>query len=57
MDELVAYVEDARMAPYRTEQILHIIKEEADGYFNGSKKIPQVLEIIQNRVQVFLDER
>lgn len=57
VDMLAAYIEDARDLPYRTEPILDIIAEEAQGYFDGSRELAQVTEVIRNRVQLFLDER
>ena len=37
-------------------QILNIIDEEADSYFGGAKTEKQAAEVIQNRVQLYLDE-
>lgn len=41
---------------YNTE-ILNIITEEAEGYFVGQKDLEQTTEIIQNRVQLYLQEQ
>ena len=41
---------------YNTE-ILNIITEEAEGYFVGQKALEQTTEIIQNRVQLYLQEQ
>ncbi len=50
-------IEDARPLPIRTAPILTIIQEEAEDYFNGSKSAEEVSRIINNRVQLYLDER
>ena len=41
---------------YHTE-IQKIIDEEVTAYFQGEKEIQEVCEIIQNRVQLYLDEQ
>ena len=33
-----------------------VILEEAGGYFSGDRKVEEVAEIIQNRVQMMLGE-
>ncbi len=50
-------IEDARPLPMRTAPILAIIQEEAKDYFNGSKSAEEVSLVINNRVQLYLDER
>ena len=37
-------------------EIVKIIEEEAESYFQGQKTAEQVAEIIQNRVQLYLHE-
>lgn len=56
-DEIEAFLENARALPYKTEPILEIIEEESLDYFNGIKSIEQVADIIENRVQLYLDEQ
>lgn len=56
-DEIEEFLENARALPYKTEPILAIIWEEAKEYFNGNKSKEQVAEIIENRVQLYLDEQ
>lgn len=41
----------------RTDPIVDIIMEEADSYFTGSKDAEAAAQIIQNRVQLYLDEQ
>ena len=50
-------IEDARPLPMRTAPILAIIQEEAKDYFNGSKRVEEIIQVINNRVQLYLDER
>lgn len=58
-DQLVRFWEclnSAETAPYRTEHILEIIKEEAELYFTGDKSIEEISIIIENRVRLYLAE-
>lgn len=38
------------------ENLINIIKEEAAAYFNGQKKAEDVADIIQSRVQIYVNE-
>lgn len=55
-DELKDYAERARYLPLKTEEIMSIINEEADMFFSGDKTLNAVCDLIQNRVQLYLDE-
>lgn len=58
-DQLARFWEclnNAETAPYRTEHILEIIKEEAELYFTGDKSIEEISGIIDNRVRLYLAE-
>ena len=57
IEELKEVLEDARFVPIRTKPILDIICKEAAGYFGGGKSINETIDVINNRVQVYLDER
>ncbi len=50
-------IEDARPLPIRTAPILTIIQEETKDYFTGSKSAEEESRVINNRVQLYLDER
>ncbi len=50
------YLETGRFAPRRTEEIWDILFEEMEAYFEGTKSKEAVLDLIQNRVQLYLDE-
>lgn len=43
--------------PYKTQEILAIIEEETALYFDGSKSMEETVDVIQNRVQLYLDEQ
>ncbi len=49
-------IEEARPLPIRTASILNIILEEAEDYFNGYKSADEISQIINRRVQLYLDE-
>ena len=57
VDEMVWYLEDARPLPIRTQPLIKIILEEAADYFNGAKSEEEVIDVMQNRVQLYLDEQ
>ncbi len=38
------------------EEVMHIILEEANGYFSGQKSGEEVASVVQNRVQLYLNE-
>lgn len=57
VDAQAKYLEGARELSWKTEPIVEIIVEEASAYFSGSKDIQQVLDMVQNRVQLYMDER
>ena len=54
-ETLEAYT-DARYVPRRAEAILDIVYEEAEGYIEGDRKKEDVINVIQNRAQLYLDE-
>lgn len=49
-------IEEARYQPLRTAFLLEIILKEAEDYFKGYKSMEEVIEVINNRVQLYLDE-
>jgi ABC-type glycerol-3-phosphate transport system substrate-binding protein len=56
VDDFTALYESTNsLATYNTE-ILKIIMEEADGYFKGQKDAKSVADIIQSRLQIFVNE-
>lgn len=57
--ETMEIFEDARYVSMRASAILNIIYEEADSYLEGAGdvKLEDVIDKIQNRAQLYLDER
>lgn len=49
-------IEEARPLPVRTKFILEVILIEAQDYFDGYKSTNEVINLINNRVQLYLDE-
>lgn len=49
-------VEEARPLPVRTRPVLEIIREEAEDYFSGMKSLEEVVDVMENRVKLYLDE-
>ena len=56
-EDLRAALEDAKSAPLWTQDLIQIIVEEARPYFSGQKSIEEVQSIVQNRVQLYLNEK
>ncbi len=56
VDELIAFIESVHNPYYYNEQIMKIINEEIDGYFTGDKPAKDVADVIQRRVQIYVDE-
>ena len=57
IDTILGLVKYAR--PYfsaQEDQVLRIIGEEAAAYYSGQKRAEAVMEIIQNRVQLYVNE-
>ena len=55
-DRLWEVLESARLYGNETDVVLDIILEESEAYWTGVKSSQQVLEIVNNRVQLYLDE-
>lgn len=55
-EEFRRELEEARPFPIRTRVILEFIHEEEADYFSGSKSAEAVSEVIERRVQIYLDE-
>lgn len=50
-------IESARPLPAADARIMAVIQEEAESFFQGQKSVEEVTDIIQSRVQIYLDER
>lgn len=56
IEAFIRAAEDARPLPVRTKPVLEVICEEAEDYFHGMKSLEEVIPVIENRVQLYLDE-
>lgn len=54
-DQIYALIDSMNFSSVNLK-VINIICEEADSYFSGQKPIDVVVEIIQNRVQNYMDE-
>lgn len=56
VSELRQILSEARSLPYKTVPLLNIISGETSYYFDGTKSMEDVISLVQNRVQLYLDE-
>lgn len=57
VEEYLQALAEVQPLPMRTIPLLDIILEEAGSYFSGDKDVSAVSAVIENRVQLYLDER
>lgn len=55
IDEAVAMIESITKHPYVNDDIMNIINEDMGAFFSDQKSAREVAEIIQNRVQLYVD--
>lgn len=55
IDKLWSIIENAKPKSNRAEAVFDMIYEETESYFAGDKSAQEVLDILQNRVQLYLD--
>lgn len=55
VDAAVAMIESITKHPYVSNDILNIINEEMGAFFSGQKSAKEAADIIQNRVQLYVD--
>lgn len=55
-EELLAFASSITTKVGSNEGILNIINEEAQAYYSGAKSVEDVVKVIQNRVQIYVDE-
>lgn len=56
LDKLIAFIESVHNPYYYNEEVMNIINEEIDGFFTGQKPAADVADVIQRRVQNYVDE-
>ncbi len=57
LEEYLDFLRGAVPLAVSSDDIFDIVTEEADSYFQSDKDIDTVIDIIQRRVQIYLDER
>ena len=55
-DMYIDLVNNTKKSNISDSTIMQIVTEEAEIYFKGDKSLDEVVEIIQNRVQTYVDE-
>lgn len=55
VDAAVAMIESITNHPYINNEIMNIINEDMGAFFSGQKSAKEVADIIQNRVQLYVD--
>lgn len=56
VDKICEFIYSVNRTDYYNQDILNIITEEAEAFFTGQKSVQEVAEIIQSRVQIFVNE-
>lgn len=56
LEEYLAFLDSCEPMPDYPSLISAILWEELDGYFSGTRNVEDTVDIIQNRVQLYLDE-
>ena len=56
VDEVVAFIKSVDQLYTNHQDLMNIISEEAAPYFTGQKSVKEVADIIQNRIQVYVNE-
>ena len=56
IQEVADLYDDARIRPGKAEKIQDIVLDESEAYFSGDKTKEYVIELIQNKVQLYLNE-
>lgn len=57
LEAYLAFIESAVPAEEDTEDLFGLIMEEAQAYFSLDRSVEETTKLIQNRVQLYLDER
>ncbi len=57
LDRAVEFIEGVHYLAFDDMTVMNIIYEEAEGYFHGQKDVESVVDVIQNRVGMYLQEQ
>lgn len=55
VDLVLQLIDQAKPVSLGITQILEMIDEDAAGYFEGQKSVDEVVKVIQNRIQLYVD--
>jgi hypothetical protein len=53
----LSLMEGGTVVGYQDDTILDIVAEEAEPFMDGSKTFDQVVDVIENRVNIYLSEQ
>lgn len=56
VDAICEFIYTVNRTDYYSEDIMNIITEEAEAFFTGQKSVQEVVDIIQSRAQIFVNE-
>lgn len=56
LEDYFEYIDSCVPAPFGTQEIKDIISEETEAYFAGEKDLDRTVDVIQKRVQLYLNE-
>ena len=56
VEKIISMLAQASPDTAQFRQIRNIVLEEADGFFSGNRDVNATCDVIQNRVQLYLDE-
>ena len=56
VDQICQFIYTVDRTAYNNEEIRNIIIEEAEAFFTGQKGVQEVVDIIQSRAQIYVDE-
>lgn len=56
LEEYLECMDNCVPLPVRSGDVLKIINEEIDYYFDGARNLDQTIDVLQRRVQLYLDE-
>ena len=57
LEEYVELLGKAVPMAFDSEEVFNLVMEDADSYFHSDKDLDTVVDAIQKRVQIYLDER
>lgn len=57
LEEFMDFVENCQPEPDIPKAVYNILREELAGYFDGDRSAEETAQIVQNRIQLYLDEQ